>query len=325
MSTTFDDLGYTETLELARTWLRYDDDEKALIAAKLGVTTEYAARMLRMWRQVDAKQQAEANRMVASLTGEQQEPRPAVLELTPPVIKQTQPINPHALLKAAVFDIECTDFGTEGYSGLLICTSILPLDGSDNVQTVALRYDDHNDDRRVLKETIAVLAQYDILIGHNVAAFDFNWLHSRWLFHDSRGSDVGDWPRWLYGDTFQMAKALAIKTRKGLGNLIDYFDIEGVKTTIYRTSWNKIRSYDQAEFTQGLHDIVYHCEQDVIANRNLWDILYRDSLGMRNNPLKVSKLAYTPGCVTRAKLQPTPPAMEPKTLVDMVHEQQVAA
>lgn len=188
------------------------------------------------------------------------------------------------LMRGAVMDIECTDFGTEGYAGYVICCSVLPLD-EDDVQTLEIRYDEHGDDRRLVQEIRDLLGTFDILVGHNLQAFDLNYLNSRLMFHGMPVLNTS-----LVFDTYQVAKSLAIKTRKSLGNLIDYFGLEGTKTSIYRTSWNNVRSPYLGEFTDAMKDIVFHCEQDVIANRNLFDVMYPYALSMRANPFKVSKM-----------------------------------
>lgn len=161
--------------------------------------------------------------------------------------------------------------------------------------TLSLRYDEHTDDRRLVREVIADLSQYDILVGHNIAAFDLNWLWSRWWYHDIRASDVGPWPRWMYFDTFQHAKGLAVKTRKGLGNLMAFLGIEGVKTSVYKTEWHQVRSYYPDEWKTAMDKIIYHCEQDVKGNRQLFDALWPMAKTRGQCPIKQSKWAYTPG------------------------------
>ena len=86
-------------------------------------------------------------------------------------------VAPRVLLRAAVVDVECTDFNTEGYAGYLICCCVLPLD-ADAPTTYRIQYEEHGDDRRLVREVMTALAEYDILIGHNLAAFDLNWLRS---------------------------------------------------------------------------------------------------------------------------------------------------
>lgn len=203
---------------------------------------------------------------------------------------------PHIGMRSAVFDLECTDFGTDGYAGLLVCCSVLPLDTGE-VYTLKLAFDEHTDDRRLAREVVADLAQYDILIGHNVAAFDFNWLYSRWLYHNVRGSDVGPWHRWLYFDTYQSVKVAALKTRKSLGNLGAYFGLKGVKTTVYKAEWNQIRSPYKHEWCEAMDSIVYHCEQDVTLNRRLFDAIWGSAKSRNQCPIKQTKWAYTPANV----------------------------
>lgn len=174
---------------------------------------------------------------------------------------------PPVLLRQAVFDLETTDFDTHGYKGFLICCSILPLDTGE-VQTYQIEYDDV-DDRRVLAETLAALSQYDILIGHYINRFDLPWLASRVAHHN-----MPPFRRWFYIDTFTWARRAKLRTRKRLSTLIDFFGVEGIKTSVEETSWNQIRSRFPGEFQDARDDIVYHCEADVIANRAVFDRLY---------------------------------------------------
>jgi uncharacterized protein YprB with RNaseH-like and TPR domain len=190
---------------------------------------------------------------------------------------------PRQLFKAAVYDIECTDFKAEGYAGIFVCCSILPTD-SDNMVTPQLQHKDTPDDRRALWETIRELWKYDLLIAQNGKAFDLNWLRTRLAYYD--------WPTpraWWHFDTYQTAKSWAFKTGKSLGNLTDFFGLGGVKTTVYRTSWSKVFSPYEAEFKDAIEDIVYHCEQDVIMTRNLWDVLMPIALELNPNQIKVTK------------------------------------
>jgi hypothetical protein len=187
------------------------------------------------------------------------------------------------LLKGAVFDIETMSFATGGIRNHIVCTCILSLD-SDEIKTMKLSFKDHHDDRRVLEEIIGELSEYDILIGHNIAEFDFNWLNSRLIYHGMNQPDK----RWLYYDTYQRARAMAIKAdRKSLGFLADFFRIEGSKTSVMPVSWSMIDSPKEDEFEKSLADIIYHCECDVRLNRELFFALWaRDRLP---NGLPVTK------------------------------------
>lgn len=174
------------------------------------------------------------------------------------------------LLKAAVFDIEVMDFSSGGLLKNMICTSILPLDSQEAI-TLSINFDDAGDDRRLLQDVIQELAEYDILIGHNIIAFDFNWINSRLMYHDLPPMPK----RWLYYDTYQAAKRMAIKAdRKSLAFLGDYFRIENDKTAVLPIAWQRCASRKKAEFCAGLADVVDHCERDVLLNRQLFYALW---------------------------------------------------
>jgi hypothetical protein len=289
---TFSEMSAADYDLLAARWLSLDAHQRERAARRLQSTVGTIERHLQMWRKFRQLTAAESQARVDTIL-EEDEPEPLPAPETPPAPQATLP---HVGMRAAVFDLECTDFGTDGYAGLLVCCSVLPLDTGE-VYTLKLRFDEHTDDRRLVREVVNNLAQYDILIGHNVAAFDFNWLYSRWLYHNVRGSDVGDWHRWLYFDTYQSVKVAALKTRKSLGNLGAYFGLAGVKTVVYKAEWNQIRSPYEDEWREAMDSIVYHCEQDVALNRRLFDAIWGSAKSRNACPIKQTKWAYTPGNV----------------------------
>ena len=186
-------------------------------------------------------------------------------------------------LRSAVFDIEVTDFDAVGFKGYFICGVITPTDTREP-EVYKIKYEDFQEDRRVLQEFLTALAKYDILIGHNIASFDINWLHSRALVHDL------DWPRsWHYFDTYQVAKSMALKGRKGLAALCDMFEIPCIKTSIQTRSWHDVRSPKRERFDRALKEIEFHCVEDVKANMHLYDKLYPPAMRMRANQLKLTK------------------------------------
>lgn len=295
---TFSELDYGQKSILADHWLGITPTERAAVAASLQSTVDTIERHLQLWRKHEAERlDYERRALLATFGGEPvgqglsailNQPTPQATPPKPPAVA------PRMFLKGAIFDIECTDFGTESYAGYLIACCILPLDG-DEVQTLSIRFEEHGNDLRLLRETLTALAGFDFICGHNTHNFDLNWLHSRWLYHRMRGADAGPWPkRWLSFDTYQAAKASAVKTRKSLGNLGDYFGLEGEKTTIYRTAWNNVRSPYEDEFKATMHNVLYHCQNDVVMNRGLFDILWGEVLSMGKNPVRVSKWGYTP-------------------------------
>jgi hypothetical protein len=170
-------------------------------------------------------------------------------------------------LNAAVFDIETKDFKTEGYYGELLMCCILPLD-SDNIITAKREYGDMSD-RKTLYDTIRLLSQFDILIGHNINRFDLGWLASRLAYHN-----MPAFRRFFTIDTFVWAQRAKLKTRKSLANLIDYFGVQGVKTSIQRTSWSMSSSPIENEWRANQAEVLYHCQQDVIGNREVFHALY---------------------------------------------------
>lgn len=186
---------------------------------------------------------------------------------------------------AVVFDIEVTDFKSEGFMGRLLSCSFLPLAGEEPY-TLKIKFDDQGDDRRVLRAVAQELSKYSYHIGHNIASFDYNWINSRLMYYGMPTLNTA-----YYFDTFQIAKALGISTSKSLGNLTDYFGLEGKKTAIYRTSWSGVFSPKKEEFKNALDAIVYHCEQDVISNRNLYNVLHYYALrNGRVTPWKTTKI-----------------------------------
>ena len=176
---------------------------------------------------------------------------------------------PRVTLRGCVFDLECMEFTTGGWTGHMICTAILPLDANEPA-CYKIRFEDNRDDRRVLAQVIEELSKFDLIIGHNINAFDCTWLYSRAMYH---GMPI--MRSWLRYDTYQSAKTMAIKVEsKSLGALGSYFQLHGVKTRVFKTDWSMIDSPNRAEFESAMADISYHCAEDVKLNRDLFDVLW---------------------------------------------------
>lgn len=206
------------------------------------------------------------------------------------LVEPATPIPPHRpkaqrrLMRVGVFDIETQSFDAIGEDGVFTCGCILPLD-SDEIITSRLEYRDRGDDRRALVEFIGHLWEFDLLIGHNITAFDLNWLNTRRMYYG-----MPDLRSWLLFDTYQASRAIAMSTGgKSLGNLEDVFGLEGVKTTIRKTSWSKARSQFKDKFETAMEQIVYHCEQDVIGQRNLFDVIMPYAMTLNASQFKASK------------------------------------
>jgi uncharacterized protein YprB with RNaseH-like and TPR domain len=204
-------------------------------------------------------------------------------------IKKKPPVKPAPVyLNAAVFDIETSSLDALGHEGFLICTSILEM-GNDKPETYALKFEDGGDDRNLLAVVVEALSKYEFLIGHNIAAFDFNWLNSRLMYH---GMELP--PAFMYYDTYQVARTLAIKSkRKSLAFLGDFFRLDtddNEKTAIYPTAWSMVRSPDREDFDSMLAECVDHCEKDVKRNRDLFWAIYRYAMKVgQQSPWKRTK------------------------------------
>lgn len=173
--------------------------------------------------------------------------------------------------RSCVFDIEVNapSFGAmTRYSHFLICASFFPLDGEEPY-TLALNFDEHRDDRWLLYDVMNELAKYTFIIGHNVKGFDLNWLYSRIMTHSWQVPK-----RLFYYDTYQASRRIPILARKGLGRLIDLFNYdEAVKTDVTPMTWDRISSNKEQDFNESMKYIVNHCENDVKANRYIYDIM----------------------------------------------------
>lgn len=198
-----------------------------------------------------------------------------------PEEKITPCTHPRVTFKAAVFDIEVTDFHAGGVRDHFICMSVLPL-GSEDVTTVKVNFADNRDDRRVLKEARDLLSQYQILIGHYVTGFDLPWLNSRLAYHGMESLPN----RFLIYDTYQSARRSCIKSdRKSLAFLSDFFHLKNEKTSIYPVAWGQIDSPDRKEFEYALVNVVEHCEGDVRMTRDLFDALWSIDRSMTALPV----------------------------------------
>lgn len=190
---------------------------------------------------------------------------------------------PQVQFDAAVYDIEVSSFTTEGYDGFMACACFLDV-RTGELFTVQQEFGEGANDTRLLNEVFELMGQYRILIGHNIAAFDYPWLLSRSIFH--RGAPP---PFHHYIDTYQLIKALPLKTRKSLGNLIDFLRIEGEKTAINLTSWSGMRSQDKDEYEESMQDILFHCQADVLSNQKVFDAIYPYVISQRRSTGSIIK------------------------------------
>lgn len=188
---------------------------------------------------------------------------------------------PVVRLRSVVFDIETTNFNAESIADILVCASFLPLD-EDEIKTIAITYKEvHSEDvdKDVLIRVMDYLSQFDIVIGHNIARFDLNWLTTRMMYHGI------PFPRSVfYYDTYSASRRIGLRSWKNLGTLGAFFDLDGEKTRIFRPDWMNVLHKSPLKHKNTLANIVYHCEQDVLMNRRLFDILWAHDHKIRNLP-----------------------------------------
>jgi hypothetical protein len=86
--------------------------------------------------------------------------------------------------------------------------------------------------------------------------------------------------RVFYYDTYQAARRIPIATKKSLGGLMDFFKYKAAeKTQIMPLEWDRISSNKIKDFNDALYGdgnskgILFHCENDVIGNRYIYDVM----------------------------------------------------
>jgi len=174
----------------------------------------------------------------------------------------TLPIKPYI---TQVWDIETTDFKAD--IGTLMVSSFLDLhSGVPNSRTV-------HDFEGTIKEREAALALWtveritesDALIGHNVKAFDRNFLSGVLA-----RNHLPQAPRRTYLDTMLIAR-YGIKGKIGasMANLADVLGLPIPKDAPSKNDWREYIAGDP----EAVERITIRCETDVIVNAMLWDEL----------------------------------------------------
>ncbi len=165
---------------------------------------------------------------------------------------------------AKTFDLETTNLNT--FFGRLIVAAFL--DMAD--ESVVMRHLFHfkgtveERERQLLEWTQAQYEDADILIGHNISAFDHNFLNGRMSQHDGMGYLE---PR-IHIDTLQVARH-GFKGRtqgSSLENLLDFFRIAIQKDKPSKHDWAGSVLLDEASVLR----IAERCVADVRGNALLW-------------------------------------------------------
>ena len=185
-------------------------------------------------------------------------------ELKKAADEYTLPIDPYV---TQVWDIETTDFKAD--IGQLMVSSFLDLrTGVPNSRTVL-------DFKGNLKEreaqlavwTVEQLVRSDALIGHNIKAFDRNFLSGVLA-----RNHMPQAPKRTYLDTMLIARyGLKGKIGASMANLADILGLPIPKDAPSKNDWRLYIGGDP----DAIERITVRCETDVIVNALLWHELKR--------------------------------------------------
>lgn len=166
-------------------------------------------------------------------------------------------------MDTAIFDIETS--GLYANFGILLCCSIKEYqpNGKGKLKTFrADRYptwDKHRTDcKKITKDVVDALKEYDILIAHNGQYFDKQWLNTLCILY---GEDPAiRWTKLI--DPVLLARRHLRLHRNSLDTLIDYFGIPHKKTHVSGRLWLQAAIEGNRK---AMDEIVEHCEIDVKA------------------------------------------------------------
>ena len=161
-----------------------------------------------------------------------------------------------------VWDIETTDFKAD--IGLLMVSSFLDL-GNNSLDTRTIHDFEGTllqRERQLAEWTANKIAEADTIIGHNVKAFDRNFLSGVCARHD-----LPPVPKRTYLDTMLIAR-YGIKGKIGasMANLADVLQLPIPKDAPSKNDWRLYIGGDP----DALSRIVERCEFDVIVTGMLW-------------------------------------------------------
>ena len=178
--------------------------------------------------------------------------------------------------RVATFDIETTSLDAVG-AGVILCAVIKPQDG----ESVVLRYDElkqnPGNDFRLVRQLLSELSQYEMLVGHNIERFDWNFIRTRAMIH---GLPITFSP--LAYDTLKAFKRTGFLTVPNmigkptgrLDHVVDMFGIPQMKTALYpREHWKTVWG-NKAQRKEAMDKLVEHCVYDVHMNEQVFYSLY---------------------------------------------------
>jgi DNA polymerase III epsilon subunit-like protein len=180
---------------------------------------------------------------------------------------------------SATFDIETSELEAVG-AGWLLGAVIKPLGGEPKLY----RYDAYHCQRGheydLVRAVINELCRYDLLIGHNIENFDWNYLKSR-------AARLGLPPppaRPFFYDTMKGFRRCGFKTiDNGYGKptakleqIIDFFGLPQSKTHLYPADHWKTIWESGKDRTLAMDKLIdEHCLNDVIMTEQVYPLILR--------------------------------------------------
>lgn len=173
-------------------------------------------------------------------------------------------------MRAAILDIETATLDVVAPGAAFYCAVFKPI-GSHKI--IVHRHD-QNGQRAALKATLNTLAQFDLIIGHNVQRFDLPMLFSFMRVNGLKG----EYPNPLVYDTLAAFRRIGYCTPYGeygrikkLGFCIDFFWPGEQKKTSLFPHWHAMAIYNKGEAgKRAMTYVVNHCIADVMMNEKLY-------------------------------------------------------
>lgn len=185
-------------------------------------------------------------------------------------------------MDTAIVDIESSSLEAVG-AGFILCAVVKPLGKPGKV----IRYDELGcrpaQEKKLIKVLLAELNKYDIVVGHNIRRFDWNFIKSRATLF---GVPIIKYP--LVYDTLDAFRRCGFLTRQNvygkptasLAFIADFLDIKQEKTAIYpRAHWKGI--WEKGEDRKAaLDNLVDHCVRDCRMNEVIFRRLFEQDSGV---------------------------------------------